>query len=85
MTIRAAGRLSALVLLLPLLVTCGGDDGTGPGEPPASIVKVLGDGQTGEVGRPLPVEPTVEVRNGRGEPISGVSVSFSVESGAGTV
>lgn len=85
MTVRSAGRRWVLALLLTPLAACGGEDGTGPGETPASVVIVLGDGQTGQVARPLPVSPTVEVRNDRGEPVSGASVSFSVESGEGSV
>lgn len=68
---------------LPLL-GCGGDGGTGP-TGPESLVKIDGDQQTGTVGEALATDPTVEVRNADGDPVSGVSVDFQVTSGGGSV
>lgn len=51
---------------------------------PASLDLVVGDGQTGAILQALQDRPTVEVQDSRGNPIAGVSVTFSVLAGAGT-
>jgi adhesin/invasin len=52
--------------------------------PPATVVIVAGDGQTAPNATMLPVDPQVEVRDGNGNALSGVSVTFQVTGGGGT-
>ena len=53
--------------------------------PPAQAAIFAGDGQTAPAGTVLPLAPAVRVVDQYGNPISGVAVSFSVESGGGRV
>ena len=46
---------------------------------------VTGDGQSATVGTAVANAPTVRLRNGAGQPVQGVNVSFSVSAGGGTV
>lgn len=46
---------------------------------------VTGDGQSAAVGTAVANAPTVRLRNGAGQPVQGVNVSFSVSAGGGTV
>jgi adhesin/invasin len=52
---------------------------------PASIELVMGDGQTAPVGSAVPVAPAVVVKDGTGNPVSGVPVNFVVTRGGGIV
>lgn len=52
---------------------------------PAAIVITAGNSQTGFVRAPLPVPPTVQVRDQFGNAISGASVTFTVSTGGGVV
>ena len=49
--------------------------------PAASVVKVSGDGQSGQVGTTLGSPLVVEVRDGQGAPLAGVTVNFAVTGG----
>src|SRR5690606_7190249 len=51
----------------------------------AKIAKDDGDEQTGTVGAALPVAPTVLVTDASGNPVSGVSVTFAVTGGGGSL
>ena len=51
----------------------------------ASILAVSGDGQTGEIGKELGSPLTVKVTDASGNPIEGLSVSWSVAPGSGSV
>jgi len=44
-----------------------------------------GDNQTARISSQVPVPPAVVVRNGNGQPVAGVSVTFAVETGGGGV
>src|SRR5439155_191401 len=44
-----------------------------------------GDGQTATAGTTVPVNPSVVVRDANGNPVAGVSVTFAVASGGGSV
>ena len=46
---------------------------------------VTGDGQTGTIKQPLPVNPTVRVVDAFENPVSGSNVTFTVETGGGSV
>jgi hypothetical protein len=69
--------LSALVL------ACGDDDSGGPGS--AEMTRVAGNNASGFAGNFTPTLPIVRVQDGDGAPVPGVSVTFSVASGGGTV
>jgi hypothetical protein len=49
------------------------------------IVVVRGDSQSATVGSAVGTAPSVRVTDGNGNPVAGVSVTFAVASGAGTV
>jgi len=62
------------------------NDGGGGGEPETGrIVAVQGDGQTAEAGAPVAIEPAVRVTDSAGTPTAGVTVTFVVTRGGGTV
>jgi hypothetical protein len=61
------------------------DGGGGGGIEPAHIVAVQGDGQTARTGEPVPVAPSVRVTDSGDAPVAGVTVTFVVTSGGGTV
>ncbi|MEH1774161.1 MAG: N,N-dimethylformamidase beta subunit family domain-containing protein [Nostoc sp.] len=50
-----------------------------------TITKISGDNQTGAAGTSLPTPFVVQVKNGAGNPQSGVTVNFAVTSGGGSV
>jgi hypothetical protein len=80
--------LSALGLAALALsgMTCGGDRTLGPSQQViTSLARVGGDGQTGTAGQPLPVPLVVKVLDAAGAPISGVSVSWTIRSGGGSI
>ncbi len=52
---------------------------------PASIAAFVGDNQTALVGYPTNIRPAVRVTDAGALPVSGVSVTFAVESGSGSV
>ncbi len=83
---RALPLLAALGLL-PGGWACGGDGPAGPGERgvPTEVAVVAGDGVAAPAGTVVPEGPTVAVRNGAGEPVSGVEVDFEVVRGGGRV
>ena len=60
---------------------------TAPTQPQAaaSITVVEGDGQSATVGSAVPVRPSVVVRDANEIPVPGVSVSFDVTAGGGTL
>jgi len=74
-----AGLLAAGVIL----AACGG--GNEENRTPAAISLVSGDNQTGGAGQPLPLPLAVRVDDNRGDPASGVTVTFAVTAGGGTV
>jgi hypothetical protein len=52
---------------------------------PASIELVAGDDQTATVGEPVPIPPSVRVRDAEGTPLPGIPVAFTVTKGDGTL
>ena len=84
-----------------LLTNCGGGGGDSiapPTQPPvqppvtpttgtvpASITVMNGDGQTGEPGATLPVQPRVVVKDAAGLVVPSASVAFAIDSGNGTI
>ncbi len=53
--------------------------------PPANLAKVEGDGQSATIGTAVPVAPAVKVTDAFGNVIAGISVTFTVSAGGGTV
>jgi hypothetical protein len=58
---------------------------SGSSGPPASLVSVSGNGQTGTIGQALASPFVVMVADAAGNPVSGVSVTFSVTAGGGSL
>jgi adhesin/invasin len=52
---------------------------------PSSIEGVAGDDQSATVGAPVPIDPSVVVRDADGNPLGGIPVTFTVTGGGGTV
>jgi Bacterial Ig-like domain (group 1)/Regulator of chromosome condensation (RCC1) repeat len=63
----------------------GGDGGGGENPTPSELIKVSGDSQVVEVNKTIPLSLVVKVLDGSGTPMSGVSVVFTVTSGAGNL
>jgi lysophospholipase L1-like esterase len=53
--------------------------------PPAAMAIAGGDGQTALAGQPVPVAPSVRVTDAEGVGVPGVTVTFSIRSGSGTI
>jgi adhesin/invasin len=69
-----------LAVLAMGLTACGGEDLVLPSEgEPASIVLVQGDGQTGRVGEMLPQPIILQVDDGTGRPVAGVTVVVELD------
>ena len=49
------------------------------------VNKIAGDAQTGLVGYPVNVPPTVQLRDSSGSPVAGKSISFTVTEGGGGI
>jgi hypothetical protein len=75
----------ALVIFAMLLAACGGGSTTPPAPTASTLDIVAGNGQSGVPGSKLPLPLTVRVRSASGTKLSGVTVSFAVTGGSGTV
>jgi adhesin/invasin len=64
----------------PIIFTATAGPPTG-----TTMVATAGDNQSASVGVLVPVAPTVQVRNGAGDGVAGVVVTFTVASGGGAV
>jgi len=58
---------------------------TGIAGAPANMVKSAGDGQSAPAGSAVPIAPAVTITDANNNPVSGVSVTFAVASGGGSV
>jgi alpha-tubulin suppressor-like RCC1 family protein len=75
-----------LLLAAACLVSCGGSDATGPNTPTAASVRISsGNNQNATVASALPIAPTVLVEDRAGSAVPGVTVTFAVQSGGGSV
>lgn len=79
-TLRATVTSNSTITNNPITFTATATPGA-----PASITLVAGSGQSGAINTTLPVAPSVVVRDSRGNPVSGIVVSFIVGAGGGTV
>lgn len=72
--------------MAPLLViACSGGNPVTPPGPPAALSLASGADQEGAVGMPVPISPTVRVRDASGRGVAGISVKFDVVGGNGSV
>jgi hypothetical protein len=71
------GLVRSVLPFAVLAVACGGEDLTlpGPGDP-ATLSIISGDGQRGTVGEAVSQPLVVQLSDGAGHPIPGVTVSF---------
>src|SRR5258708_35164800 len=76
------------ILIVYLALAChesAPTDGSGTNaQRSARLVLQVGDSQFGTVGRPVPVNPAVQVTDESGRPVQGVTVTFAVTSGGGS-
>jgi len=79
-------RKSVRVALLALLAlwSCDGGPGSEP-ETPAALVIRSGDGQTADARAAVPNPPTVQVTGQSGAGVGGITVTFNVTGGGGSV
>ena len=88
----------AVIACTLVAASCGGSSADGPTTPPVTppvtppatpvattVALTAGDGQTGEPGSTLAVKPRVVVRDASGAAMSGVTVTFVVDSGGGSL
>jgi len=87
--LRSFSRLTVLLVMVTVVyLGCGGEDTTEPlpEEPRATqAVVASGNSQTGAAGKTLPASLVVQINDQSGNAMSGVSVSFTVSAGTGTV
>ena len=77
-------RFGLVVSCVFVTLQCGGGDG-GTGPTPGSISKTGGDAQVGAAGTALPESLVVIVKDQGGAPLGGVTVTFTIPSGGGSV
>ncbi|HXI21774.1 MAG TPA: leishmanolysin-related zinc metalloendopeptidase [Gemmatimonadales bacterium] len=69
-----------------LLAGCSASSkGTGPNNPPQDILPASSQAQTVQVGQPVPLRPSVKITDANGAPVSGVTVTFTVTAGGGSI
>ena len=78
-------RQSTSWILVGLVLGCGGGGGTPPGPTPSVVAKTGGDNQVGAAGTALSTPLEVIVKDGSGNPMAGISVSFAAATGGGSV
>ncbi|MEO6865716.1 MAG: hypothetical protein ABI229_09690 [Gemmatimonadaceae bacterium] len=84
-------RLAArrrIVLAAAICIACGGSDTTAPGAPPIvtpTLAAQIGATQSAIVGTVAAENPTVLVTDNHGAHAAGITVTFTPDSGAGTV
>ena len=83
----AVAAFASAVGLCVTLQGCGSDTTRPkPARPVATTISVVsGDGQTARINSAVSVAPSVVVKDQNGSPMAGVSVSFTVSAGGGTV
>ena len=86
---RRVNRMLGLLLLTCLVQCGGGSEPSDPSPPPGggvtSITPYAGTGQTQRIGADISIAPAVLVADGQGHPVEGVSITFSVLGGGGSV
>jgi len=82
-----------ILITLTLIVACSGGAATTVNPPPpppggttpAVLAVQAGDGQQAEPGAALTIKPTVAVKDAAGLGVAGVTVTFSIDSGGGSL
>ncbi len=82
---RRTGVVLAVVGIPLVLATCSSKSSTAPPPPNGNVAILLGDHQPGLVGYGVNVRPAVLVTNGASTPVSNATVTFTVQSGGGSV
>jgi hypothetical protein len=82
--VRRRAQALALLALAGALTTCRGRDTTAP-PVPSSLERVSGHGQTGLAGQALPQPFVVAVTTTTGTGVAGISVTWTVTAGNGTL
>ena len=78
-----SGLLGSFSVVLATLVGCGGNDLVLPGTGTAATLELVnGDNQTGLAGSPLAQPLQVKVVDDRGDPLSGHTVAFALDTDA---
>ena len=80
---KSLGAFAALTAVVLLASSCG--DSSGPGDGAATITANSSTTLSAAPGTQVSELPSVVVRNQSGQPVAGVHVTFSVETGGGTV
>ena len=77
----------ATAVLLLLIAACSSNPDTGNPDvgPPASVTVAGGDNQVAAPGAAVATAPSVVVHDAAGHAVTGVTVSFSVDSGGGSI
>lgn len=75
-TVQAGGTITGNPVLFNATATAG---------IPVSMAASTGSAQTATVGTAVPIAPAVVLRDNRGNPVSGITVTFVIGSGGGTV
>lgn len=84
--LRIRARSLLLLAAAVSLIACGDDDPVEPDLPePASLTITAGNGQTAAAGTAVATAPTVRVLDQDGAPIEGLTVTFAVGNGGGTI
>jgi hypothetical protein len=78
-------RSALIAVLLPLAVACGGDKNSLQPLVPSAMASFAGTGQSAPIGSPLADSLRVQVSDASGNEAPGVTVTWSVVSGGGTV
>lgn len=76
---------SAVVTFTATARSKGGGGGGDTAGVPAQLAAVEGDDQTVETGDPVAVRPAVRVTDAAGDPVAGVTVTFAITSGGGSL
>src|SRR4051812_23655116 len=77
--------ITGLVIAGALASGCSGDPTGSPPGTPAELVIVGGTPQTGVVDSALAEALTVRVKDQSGNPVAGITVTWSITAGAGTI
>ena len=80
---RSSNLIASLAVTIAALGGCGGSDLVLPGDgTPAELLMINGDGQSGAAGAPLADSLEVRVRDDRGDPLPGQTVTFVLDTEA---
>jgi alpha-tubulin suppressor-like RCC1 family protein len=81
----SAARLKAVAFVVSVAIACSEASGPGTSQQATTIARRAGDAGTGVAGDPLAVLPSVLVTDDAGNGVAGVTVTFSLASGAGSI